>query len=843
MYGRRKWRIAATLVAVTMFGHPLWAQLLTDSASVAGDSISRGFDADTGSCNYGDNVSRNWATGRDHGSSYCSAGGNGTYSLSERLECAKGGGISNFNNAESGATMVGDFYNQATAIRANLSSAPAPRLVSILLGHNDACTSETTRSGNSCGGDRDPQNYCRTTTVAFEREFRRGMDELIQISGARITVLAVIRVSQLCNFENKNGCGLSFGLNCDFIWTVGDIVGDLFGGGICASLTTNCSNQRRIDMYNTVVGYNEVLERVTDEYVAIPTGGSSATGAVKAADVGIRYGDGSFYYKFASNDVSCCDCFHPSDAGQARLAEFAWDGIECGVTAQCCGVTSDPLAAANCSITDTWSSYEGGFWQDGVICGNGVVDPGEQCDDGNTSSGDCCTANCEIVAAGTLCPGDGNECTADTCDGLGACVHDPLDGTACDDGVFCNGTELCSIGACGGSTGDPCAGGDVCSDACNEVAGNCFDPAGTTCPDDGNVCTTDVCDGVGECGVTNQLPCDDGMFCNGQDFCGAGACTVHQGDPCEAGAECADTCNEADDDCFDPVGTGCVNDGNACTDDFCDGQGVCMHPNNTLPCDDANACTSDDTCGAGTCSGTAVVCENCQMCEPLVGCGGPMCTATSTVTNTATATLTPTPSPTQTLTPSATSTATATPLPTLTVTPTALPIECPSVPIPGCRSAAKSLLLLRIDPNPTRDRVLWKFVRGTSTAQPEFGAPPTTAAYAMCVYDASSQILGIRIDPDGIRWAAIGGRGYSYRDFGGLQDGVQKVLLKGSDRDRTKLMLKAKGGGVPDMFLAATSGPVTVQLLNSDTPVCWESVFDADDFKRNEADYLRAVSR
>lgn len=819
------------------------AQLLTDSASVAGDSISRGFDADTGSCNYGDNVSRNWATGDDHGASYCSPGSNGTYSLSERLECAKGGTISNFNSAESGATMVGDFYNQATAIRSNLSSAPAPRLVNVLLGHNDACTSETTRSGNSCGGDRDPQNYCRTTNAAFEREFRRGMDELIQIPNARIAVLAVIRVSQLCNFENKNGCGLSFGLNCDFIWTVGDIVGDLFGGGICASLTTDCSNQRRIDMYNTVVGYNEVLERVTNEYVAISTGGSSATGALKAADVGIRYGDGSFYYKFASDEVSCCDCFHPSDAGQLRLADFAWDGLDCGVTVQCCGVTSDTLAAATCSFTDTWSSYEGGFWQDGLICGNGVVDPGEQCDDGNTVSGDCCSVSCESVAAGMACPDDGDQCTAGSCDGFGGCVHEPLDGTACDDGVFCNGTELCGLGVCGQSSGDPCEEGGVCNDACDESADHCFVPAGTACPDDGNICTTDVCDGVGVCGLTNQLPCDDGSFCNGADFCGAGACSVHLGDPCAAGGDCADTCNEADDNCFDPAGAGCISDGNSCTDDLCNGLGECLHAYNTLPCDDANACTGDDSCSAGSCLGTAVVCENCQACDPFSGCGGPMCTATATVTKTPTATFTATPSPTPPHTRTATPAATATPLPTLTATSTPLPIGCSPTPVVGCRSADKSLVLLRSTANPDRKRVLWKFLRGASTDQLEFGLPLATTEYALCVYDGAGQVLTIRVDPDDIRWNLISGRGFSYRDSAGAQDGVQKLLLKGSDRDRTKLMLKAKGAGIPAMSLASTSVPLTVQLLNSDTTVCWESVFDSDDIKRNEVDYLKAVSR
>ena len=34
----------------------------------------------------------------------------------------------------------------------------------------------------------------------------------------------------------------------------------------------------------------------------------------------------------------------------------------------------------------------------GAVCGNGVLDPGEQCDDGNVTNGDCCSANCQIEA-------------------------------------------------------------------------------------------------------------------------------------------------------------------------------------------------------------------------------------------------------------------------------------------------------------------------------------------------------------------------------------------------------------------------------------------------------------
>jgi cysteine-rich repeat protein len=44
-------------------------------------------------------------------------------------------------------------------------------------------------------------------------------------------------------------------------------------------------------------------------------------------------------------------------------------------------------------------------------CGDSTVDAGEQCDDGNTNNGDCCSSTCQFEAAGTVC-----RSTAGVCD-------------------------------------------------------------------------------------------------------------------------------------------------------------------------------------------------------------------------------------------------------------------------------------------------------------------------------------------------------------------------------------------------------------------------------------------
>lgn len=92
------------------------------------------------------------------------------------------------------------------------------------------------------------------------------------------------------------------------------------------------------------------------------------------------------------------------------------------------------------------------------VCGNGVVESGEQCDDGGTSAGDCCDAACQFESAVTACADDGNACSDDQCDGNGACVH-PANTAPCDDGSACTDDDVCSAGTCAGTTVvvcDPC---------------------------------------------------------------------------------------------------------------------------------------------------------------------------------------------------------------------------------------------------------------------------------------------------------------------------------------------------------------------------------------------------
>jgi|GEM_PF-4932731 len=54
-----------------------------------------------------------------------------------------------------------------------------------------------------------------------------------------------------------------------------------------------------------------------------------------------------------------------------------------------------------------------------AVCGDGVVEAGEECDAGQSQHGSCCTATCNIAAAGTVCREQAGLCdVVEICDGL-----------------------------------------------------------------------------------------------------------------------------------------------------------------------------------------------------------------------------------------------------------------------------------------------------------------------------------------------------------------------------------------------------------------------------------------
>ena len=107
----------------------------------------------------------------------------------------------------------------------------------------------------------------------------------------------------------------------------------------------------------------------------------------------------------------------------------------------------------------------------------------------------------------------------------------------CNDGVFCNGTEICDVnGICQSGT-NPCPG-----QSCDEGSDACA-----------------ACE--------NDAQCDDGLFCNGEEFCLAGHC-ISAGDPCDDGVFCngVEICH-SDGTCEELMESECLASGGAYSTD------------------------------------------------------------------------------------------------------------------------------------------------------------------------------------------------------------------------------------------------------------------------------------
>lgn len=85
-----------------------------------------------------------------------------------------------------------------------------------------------------------------------------------------------------------------------------------------------------------------------------------------------------------------------------------------------------PNPECTCGTFDDGTPFSGGRCPTCSICGNGIVESSEQCDDGNTAAGDCCSSSCQLDGLFAPCTADAEACTFDACDGAGQCRHGPF---------------------------------------------------------------------------------------------------------------------------------------------------------------------------------------------------------------------------------------------------------------------------------------------------------------------------------------------------------------------------------------------------------------------------------
>jgi hypothetical protein len=202
------------------------------------------------------------------------------------------------------------------------------------------------------------------------------------------------------------------------------------------------------------------------------------------------------------------------------------------------------------------------------------------CDDGVYCNGaETCSAVSDCQAGTAVECGDGVGCTVDSCnEGTDSRDHVATD-SLCDDGVYCNGAETCSaVNDCQAGTAVECGDGVGCTvDSCNEDTDSCDHVATDSLCDDGVYCNgAEICSAVSDC-QAGMAPCpDDGLFCNGTESCDElnDQCTA-SGDPCLDGNDCTDDlCDEDQDVCQNRCGA--VGPGDACcADPVCAGSPVC----------------------------------------------------------------------------------------------------------------------------------------------------------------------------------------------------------------------------------------------------------------------------
>jgi hypothetical protein len=149
---------------------------------------------------------------------------------------------------------------------------------------------------------------------------------------------------------------------------------------------------------------------------------------------------------------------------------------------------------------------------------------------------------------------------------------------------------------------------------------------------------------------------------------------------------------------------------------------------------------------------------------------------------------------------------------------------CPSAP-QTCRTAQKSILLLKNKTDDNKDKLTWKWIKGAATTTADLADPTATADYALCIYSGPSGALVAQMNvPPVNHWSTLGTKGYKYNDSSGSQDGAQKLILKSGTAGKSRILVKGKGTNLPDPTLPLQF-PVSVQLFNYQSGVCFDSTF------------------
>ncbi len=314
------------------------------------------------------------------------------------------------------------------------------------------------------------------------------------------------------------------------------------------------------------------------------------------------------------------------------------------------GATQDPGLAFEMLLDLGWERLVVG------VCGNGTIESGEQCDDGNLVDGDCCSATCQFEPNGGAC-GDGS---SSDCDGPDTCNNGQCSqnrrpqgfvcrasNSLCDEAEVCDGqSSLCPPDgpSPAGAVCRPAVGDCDVAEVCNGMSTSCpadgRAQAGTLCRPAQSVCdVSEVCDG-------QSTACPANVFAPAGIECRAAAGTCDVAEACtgssglcppnafQTGSVCRPAAGVCDvvDRC-DGAGPSCPADQRRSPNFVCrPSVGPCdpadrcspasvdcpldLIARDGAPCDDGLICNGQSTCQSGECQdGPVPVCTSNSICE------------------------------------------------------------------------------------------------------------------------------------------------------------------------------------------------------------------------------------
>lgn len=198
---------------------------------------------------------------------------------------------------------------------------------------------------------------------------------------------------------------------------------------------------------------------------------------------------------------------------------------------------------------------------DPARCGDGRVDPGEVCDDGNTDSGDGCSADCRELEAGYACALPGAPCQVSAMlvncgNGLVEADESCDDGNRSDDDGCSSRCQLEAGWTCESTPMSVCV--ELCGDGVVTPGEECDLGTGNGDPVGGCGLDCRVLSICGDGKVSAGEQCDNGSMNNDQLY---GSCRTD----CRIGPYCGDAIVNGPEQCDDGVNDGSHGCQPACT--------------------------------------------------------------------------------------------------------------------------------------------------------------------------------------------------------------------------------------------------------------------------------------